>query len=315
MSRRNSPSTKKKYGLSRVLAVWQVPRSSFYAARRRLRQLQNQQSEPCVVQPVEPALAVAAPASRRLTDAEALAAIRNILTGPHFSAEGYRKVWARLRHTGVYVWKDRVLRLMRENQLLSPDRRPQQATGKEHPHDGSIIPEAPDQIWGTDATMTHTVAEGRVTIFAAIDHYTGECVGMHAVKKGDRFEALEPIRQGIRAYFGSFEANIASNLRLRHDHGSVYMSESFRSELRFLGITPSPSFVRQPEGNGCIERFFRTLKEQLLWVQRFRDLDELREALHEFQRRYNAHWILQRHQYRTPSQVRSDSILALSRAA
>lgn len=315
VSRRNSPSTKKKYGLSRVLTVWQVPRSSFYAARGRLRQQQKPQPEPFLVQPVEVTPATAAPESRRLTDAEALAAIRKILTEPDFSAEGYRKVWARLRHTGVRIWKDRVLRLMRENQLLSPDRRPQQAPGKEHPHDGSIIPEAPDQIWGTDATMTHTVTDGRVTIFAAIDHYTSECVGIHVVKKGDRFEALEPIRQGIRAYFGSFEENIACNLRLRHDHGSVYMSESFRSELRFLGITPSPSFVRQPEGNGCIERFFRTLKEQLLWVRRFRDLDELREALREFQRRYNTNWILQRHQYRTPSQARSAFTLELSRAA
>jgi transposase InsO family protein len=298
-----------------VLAVWQVPRSSFYAARRRLRQQQNQPPESLAAQPEERPTDATRHSSRRLTDAEAIAAIRKILTEPEFSAEGYRKVWARLRHTGVRVWKDRVLRLMRENELLSPDRRPQQATGKEHPHDGSIIPEAPDQIWGTDATMTNTAVEGRVTIFAAIDHYTGECVGMHVVKKGDRFEALEPIRQGIRTYFGSFEKDVASQLRLRHDHGSVYMSESFRSELRFLGITPSPSFVRQPEGNGCIERFFRTLKEQLLWVRRFHDLAELRAALHQFQQRYNANWILQRHQYRTPSQVRSAFFLALSRAA
>ena len=50
---------------------------------------------------------------------------------------------------------------------------------------------------------------------------------------------------------------------MRHDHGSQYMSNDFHAELRFLGIVSSPAFVRQPEGNGCIERFFRTLKEQL----------------------------------------------------
>ena len=42
------------------------------------------------------------------------------------------------------------------------------------------------------------------------------------------------------------------------------MSDDFQNEIRFLGIEASPAFVRQPEGNGCIERFFRTLKEQLL---------------------------------------------------
>ncbi len=49
---------------------------------------------------------------------------------------------------------------------------------------------------------------------------------------------------------------------MRHDHGSVYMSDDFQKEVRFLGIESSPAFVMQPEGNGCIERFFRTLKEQ-----------------------------------------------------
>lgn len=74
-------------------------------------------------------------------------------------------------------------------------------------------------------------------------------------------------------------------MKLRHDHGSVYMSDDFQSEIKFLGIEPSPAFVRQPEGNGCIERFFRTLKEQVLWVRRFRDLEELRAALIEFRDR------------------------------
>ena len=65
-------------------------------------------------------------------------------------------------------------------------------------------------------------------------------------------------------------AGVASGLTMRHDHGSQYMSNDFHAELRFLGgIVSSPAFVRQPEGNGCIERFFRTLKEQLLWVRHF----------------------------------------------
>ena len=46
------------------------------------------------------------------------------------------------------------------------------------------------------------------------------------------------------------------------------MSDDFQNELTFPGIESSPAFVREPEGNGCIERFLRTLKEQLLWVRR-----------------------------------------------
>jgi putative transposase len=93
------------------------------------------------------------------------------------------------------------------------------------------------------------------------------------------------------------------------------MSDDFRNEIRFLGIEASPAFVRQPEGNGCIERFFRTLKEQLLWVRHFRDLNELRAALSQFRDRYNRNWIVGRLGYRTPAQTRLDFALALPAAA
>jgi putative transposase len=41
------------------------------------------------------------------------------------------------------------------------------------------------------------------------------------------------------------------------------MSDAFQKEIAFLGIESSPAFVRAPEGNGCAERFIRTLKENL----------------------------------------------------
>jgi transposase InsO family protein len=93
------------------------------------------------------------------------------------------------------------------------------------------------------------------------------------------------------------------------------MSDDFQSEIQFLGMESSPAFVRQPEGNGCIERFFRTLKEQLLWVRSFRDLAELRAGLLEFRSRYNEHWILERLAYRTPVQARRDFSVELKVAA
>lgn len=61
--------------------------------------------------------------------------------------------------------------------------------------------------------------------------------------------------------------------------------------------------------------FFRTLKEQLLWVERFRNIEELRVALIAFQVRYNNHWIVQRLAYRTPAQARRDALIDLQVAA
>ena len=147
---------------------------------------------------------------------------------------------------------------------------------RRNPHEGTILTEAPNQICGTDATATFTEAEGAVTVFAAIDHCTAECGGIHVVKRATRFEALEPIRQG--AYRNTSPASPPAAPSICASV-SVYMRDDFQCAIQFLGIEPSPAFVRQPEGNGCIERFFRTLKEQLLWIHRFRNLVELRAAL------------------------------------
>lgn len=288
MSRTVSPSTLRAYGVARVSRVWHLARSSFYLTRQR-------REHPRLPGKRGPKV---------LSDEELLTEIRQLLAAPIFSGEGYRKIWARLRHQGTRTSKDRVLRLLRQHQLLSPARRAD--ARPTHPHDGVIVTAAPNLMWGTDATQTATDEDGTVTIFAALDHYSADCVGLHVAKRGDRFEALEPIRQGTREYFGGFSVGIAGGLRIRHDHGSVYMSDHFQKEIRFLGMESSPAFVRQPEGNGCIERFFRTLKEQLLWVRRFRNLEELRQALREFRDRYNQHWIVERLGYKTPTQARRD---------
>jgi putative transposase len=80
----------------------------------------------------------------------------------------------------------------------------------------------------------------------------------------------------------------------------------FKAELRFLGVEGSPAFVRQPEGNGVAERFIRTLKENFLWVHTFDTIEELRCALRDFVAHHNATWLVARHGYRTPDQVRAD---------
>ena len=131
----------------------------------------------------------------------------------------------------------------------------------------------------------------------------------------DPIEALEPLRQGVRACFGAFAQGIASGLKLRHDHDSQFVADDFQGELAFLGIASSPAFVREPEGNGCVERFIRTLKENLLWVRRFATIAELSLALHAFKDSYNQTWIVERHGYQTPAAVRAAQLAPFADAA
>ncbi len=237
------------------------------------------------------------------TDEELTAQIRDVLARSPFVGEGYRKVWARLRLAGIRPSTGRVLRLLRVAGLLAPTR-----GGPPHgpqAHDGTIIPDRPDAMWGTDATASWT-DEGSATIFIAVDHYTAACVGIHAARRGTRFEALEPLRQGLAAHFGADREEMAAGLALRHDHGRPFRSDHFQAELCFLGSTSSPAFVREPEGNGCAERFIRTLKEQLLWVEHFASVEELRQALLAFRERYNREGLIARHAHRSPAAVRAE---------
>jgi putative transposase len=299
MSRTTSPSMQKPYSLVRVCRVWCLNRSTIYW------QLQTKE---------RPASTTIRPGPQGpCRDIELVEHIKAILTDTPFHGEGYRKVWARLRHAGIRTSKRRVLRLMRENQLLAPQRRGSYPGPRVH--DGTITTKRINDMWGTDMTATFTAQDGQAAIFFAVDHCSLECVGIHAAKRGTRFEALEPLRQGAREYFGGFAPQAAQGLALRHDHGSQYMSHDFQEEIAFLGINSSPAFVRAPEGNGCAERFVRILKENLLWVKDFATVEELRLALIDFKHIYNENWIIQRHGYKTPAQVRQEQLQALPLAA
>ena len=237
-------------------------------------------------------------------DSDLLLAIREVLTDPPFMGEGYRKVHARLRYRGTRADVERIRLLMREHDLQAPGK-PRRTLGP-RTHDGTITTMVPDEMWGTDATATMLLDGQQATIFGIYDHCTCELLGIHAALRADRYEAIVPLHQACRASFGGVGKAIADGLKLRHDNGSQFISRAFQAELRFLGMDSSPSFVRAPEGNGCIERFWRTLKEQLLWLHTFANIEDLNQALQEFRDLYNHQWLIERHNHRPPAQVRLD---------
>ncbi|HZP39786.1 MAG TPA: integrase core domain-containing protein [Methylomirabilota bacterium] len=237
-----------------------------------------------------------------------VAAIRRVLSETPFHGEGYRKVRARLAHRGVAASGKRVLRLMRQQQLLAP-RRLGPPNG-DPAHAGTIITTRPNEMWGTDATRFYTEQDGWCWFFGAIDHYSDDLVGWHVVKLGDRWAALEPIRQGVRQACGGFGKDVARGLRLRGDWGPQYIADAWINEVKWLGITISPSYVGEPECNGVAERFMRTLKEQCLYLHRFETLAEAQRIIGEFIARYNAEWLIERLGHQTPSSARAAALAA-----
>lgn len=289
MSAATSPATGHVYGVQRVCRAWKFPRASYYAAN-----------------PVASAGAV--PGKRgpktSLDDATLLALIRADLAASPFSGEGHRKVFGRLRYVaGHQVGRNRILRLMRANHLLSPHRT---APGPVKAHEGRITTDAPNVRWATDGAKVWTVDDGWLWLFTTIEHWSAECLGHHVCKRGDRFAAYEPVAQAVNRIFGSSAADAARGIELRHDHGSQYLTDYFQGQSRFHGFTPSFAFVGEPETNGVVERFNRTLKEQIIHGRTYRNRDELAAAVATFVETYNRDWRLEKLCYKSPLEARRD---------
>lgn len=276
-----SPTTKRAYGIKRICQAWDISRSRIY--RKQKQQLAKRGPKPLIE---ENAL---------------LAMIHEDIERSPFKGEGHRKIHARLKRRGKVVGRNRVLSVMRKNNLLSPNRSRYKPP---NPHDGRITTDAPDVMWGSDGTKIRTVDDGWVWVFSVADHWNTECLGWHVCKKGDRFAALEPVSQAVKRVYGSLGKKVAVGTKLRIDNGSQYTSDYFLQQIRYLGIQDSFGLVRQPETNGVAERFHRTLKEQIFEGRSFKNVDEVREAVRQFVEIYNQQWLVAKRGYQSPIEAR-----------
>ena len=62
--------------------------------------------------------------------------------------------------------------------------------------------------------------------------------------------------------------------------------------------------MEEPQTNGVVERFNRTLKEQVIYGRVFQNLDDLRQAVLEFRDNYNRHWRFEKLGFMTPLEAR-----------
>jgi transposase InsO family protein len=285
-----SPATGRAYPLSLILTVFGLARSTFYEREARRHQ-----------PPSPPRARLKTGPKTELSDSALVEAIREVLNASPFSGEGHRKVRVRLIKRGIHAGKNRILRLMGLHGLLAP-RRGRRAPSRTH--DGTIITERPNEMWGGDATEVMTTRDGKVTIFDLIDHCTDQILGITVTTDATRFSAIDCLHQGVLAEFGALTGDVARGVTLRVDHGSQFTSKRYVNEAHHLGFELSFAFVGQPECNGVIERWHRTLKEQLVWTRTWSTAEEVREAVTAFVRTYNEHWLIERNGHRTPNEHR-----------
>jgi putative transposase len=287
-----SPATGRAYGVTRVCRVFAMPRWSFYGGR-------GQSAGPAVETPVRrrrgPQPAV--------SDVALLSAIRADLARSAWHGEGHHKVWARLGVLdGIRLARKRVLRLMGETALLSPHRtRPSRSDR----HGGRITIEAPTLTRATDAIQIFTVQDGKVWLFGVGEQWNAEAVGWNITKRGDRYAAAA-VGMAVKIIFGPIDASAARGVALRHDHGSAFMAEHFQKQIRFRGMSQSYAFVGEPEPDGVAERFFRTLKEQIVHGRIYQTPSTgLRAAARNFVARYSAAWLIKKNSSQSPGNARA----------
>jgi transposase InsO family protein len=100
------------------------------------------------------------------------------------------------------------------------------------------------------------------------------------------------------------EAGVARGVTVRADHGAQYISGHFEwlsaiTQWAIWWVT-----FPQPQTNGVVERFFRTLKEQVVYGRVFHTVADVKAAVATFITRYNASWRLARLGYMSPLDYR-----------
>jgi HTH-like domain len=198
MSQVVSPVNGRPYGLAAVCRAWRIGRSGVYRRQAPAREAPPRRRGP----------------TGAMSDDALTVEIRAVLAASRFHGEGHRKVWARLRHAGARTSRRRVLRLMREHDLLAPSR----AGSPRGPrnHDGTITPETVDTMWGTDLTTAFT-DEGQAAVFIAVDHCSaarhpfrgagadppGRAPTLRCVRQRDRARPVRPARSRVAIHVRS----------------------------------------------------------------------------------------------------------------
>jgi transposase InsO family protein len=279
--------------------TFSLSRAAYYAEARRRR------GEPGAVANV-----IALPRRPRYTAAEVvLLRIREVLEREACAAWGVRKVWATLRREGLKVSRKRVHAIMRAHGLvLARDCEPGE------PRRGHVAVPEPNRRLATDLTTVWTRRDGVVALVPTID--CGDRTAVIAVTVDQHGPAvLASVEQKLVAAFGS-PANVPEGVELRTDHGPQYTGADCMALCARWHVAHTYAPVGRPTGNAVVERFIRTLKEELIWLRDWESADELRAAIAAWLDHYHHRRPHQALNWQTPIERRAERLATpVARAA
>ena len=210
-------------------------------------------------------------------DVELRDAIEQIIL--EFAGYGYRRVTHALVRAGWSVNHKRVLRIMREESLLCHLKRQFVPTTDSH-HPFQVYPnlvkglevDAPDVVWVADITYIRLLSSF-VYLATLLDAYSRKCVGWNLSKRIDTQLALGALEQALAT------RDVRPGLIHHSDRGVQYASTAYVERLLSVQAKISMSAVGNPYDNAKAESFFKTLKQEEVYLKQYQTFEEANPTL------------------------------------
>jgi len=220
---------------------------------------------------------------------------------------GYRRITKFLKRDGWVVNHKRVLRLMREDNLLSIRRRRFVVT-TESDHGWQVYPNLArrmvvsdiNQLWVADITYVRLQQEF-IYLAVILDVYSRRVIGWNISRQLDSEFAQEALESALR------QRRAAPGLVHHSDRGVQYACRDYVKRLESCGITISMSRPGNPYDNAWAESFMKTLKVEEVDGRRYRNFDHAKSSIATFiEEVYNQQRLHSALDYRSPVEFETD---------
>jgi transposase InsO family protein len=229
----------------------------------------------------------------------------------HRRRYGYRRVAVDLRRRGMVVNHKRVLRIMREDNLLAIRYRKYILTTNSQQDcpvylnlAGRMTVAGVNQLWVADITYIRLRTEF-VYLAVVIDRYSRKAIGWALERSLTAKVAVNALQQAIG------QRPPPPGVVHHSDQGTQYASAEYISILQANQMIPSMSRPANPYDNAACESFMKTLKQEEIYCNQYKDFDELSAHLEEFlENYYNRQRLHSALGYRTPEEFEQDAATA-----
>jgi transposase InsO family protein len=199
-----------------------------------------------------------------------------------FPRYGYRRVTAQLKRDHIFVNHKRVLRLMRESDLLCRvKRRWINTTDSRHgfPRYPNLVKDVAvsslNQVWLADITYIR-IRTGFVYLSAILDAFSRRIIGYAIAPRLDASLTIEALRMAVK------ERQPGQGVIHHSDQGVQYASVEYTEELKALDFQISMSRRGNPYDNATMESFFKTLKQEEVYLYEYETIYDVRARLPYF---------------------------------